>query len=74
MASDGGIFNYGDTKFYGSTGNIALAQPVVGMRITPSGNGYWFVASDGGIFNYGDAEFCGSTGRRQLNSPIVAMS
>jgi hypothetical protein len=74
VASDGGIFNYGDARFFGSTGAIRLTQPIVGMRATKSGGGYWFVASDGGIFNYGDAEFCGSTGRRRLNSPIVALS
>ena len=31
MATDGGIFDYGDAPFYGSAGSIALNQPVVGM-------------------------------------------
>ena len=31
MAADGGVFNYGDAKFSGSTGNIKLNQPIVGM-------------------------------------------
>ena len=62
MASDGGIFSYGDAQFYGSTGSIALNKPIVGMAATPDGKGYWLVASDGGIFNYGDAAFYGSTG------------
>ena len=31
MASDGGIFSYGDAQFYGSTGNLQLNSPVVGM-------------------------------------------
>ena len=74
MASDGGIFAFGDAKFHGSAGSLTLAKPVVGMQVDPSGAGYWFVASDGGIFNYGAAEFCGSTGRLRLNSPIVAIS
>ena len=72
-ASDGGIFNYGDAAFYGSTGAIALNKPVVGMAATPDGGGYWLVASDGGIFSYGDAVFNGSTGDLALNAPIVAM-
>ena len=55
VASDGGIFNYGDAPFYGSTGSLVLNKPVVGMAASPSGKGYWLVASDGGIFNYGDA-------------------
>jgi hypothetical protein len=31
VAADGGIFNYGDAGFYGSTGGTHLARPVVGM-------------------------------------------
>ena len=62
VASDGGVFSYGDAAFYGSTGNITLNQPVVGMAATPDGHGYWLVASDGGVFSFGDAHFYGSTG------------
>ncbi len=58
-ASDGGIFSYG-LPFYGSTGAITLAQPIIGMAATRSGGGYRFIARDGGVFNYGDAEFHGS--------------
>ena len=36
VASDGGIFTYGDARFYGSTGNIHLNKPIVGMAATPS--------------------------------------
>ena len=60
VASDGGIFNYGDAGFYGSTGSIQLNKPIVGMAATPDGKGYWLGASDGGVFNYGDAGFFGS--------------
>jgi cell wall-associated NlpC family hydrolase len=74
VATDGGIFSYGDAQFYGSTGNLVLNKPVVGMATTPDGNGYWMVASDGGIFSYGDAGFYGSTGSIVLNQPIVAMA
>jgi hypothetical protein len=74
VASDGGIFSFGDAKFFGSTGNIALNKPIVGMARTPDGNGYWLVASDGGIFAFGDAAFHGSTGAISLNQPVVGMS
>ena len=30
-AADGGIFSYGTAPFYGSTGNIHLTKPVVGV-------------------------------------------
>ena len=65
VASDGGIFSYGDAAFYGSTGGMHLNAPIVGMAATPSGRGYWLVASDGGIFTYGDAGFHGSAGSMQ---------
>ena len=62
MASDGGLFAFGDAGFYGSMGGLPLTQPVVGIAATPDGRGYWEVASDGGIFAFGDAHFYGSTG------------
>ncbi len=74
VASDGGIFTYGDANFYGSTGAINLNKPIVGMASTPDGKGYWLVASDGGIFTYGDANFYGSTGAINLDKPIVGMA
>jgi hypothetical protein len=74
VASDGGIFSYGDATFYGSTGSIHLNKPIVGMAATSNGRGYWLVASDGGIFSYGDATFYGSTGSIALNKPVVGMT
>jgi hypothetical protein len=72
VSSDGGIFSFGDAGFYGSTGDLRLNQPIVGIAATPSGRGYWMVATDGGIFSFGDARFFGSTG--SLNKPIVGMA
>jgi hypothetical protein len=31
VASDGGIFAFGDARFFGSTGNVHLNQPIVGL-------------------------------------------
>jgi FG-GAP-like repeat/FG-GAP repeat len=74
VASDGGIFSFGNAAFHGSTGNVKLNQPIVGMSATPSHQGYRFVARDGGIFSFGDAGFYGSTGNIRLNQPIVGMA
>jgi hypothetical protein len=73
VASDGGIFSYGNARFFGSTGNLRLNKPIVGMSATADQRGYWMVASDGGVFSYGDAAFYGSTGSIVLNQPIVGM-
>jgi len=74
VASDGGVFSFGDAAFHGSTGNLRLNRPIVGMAAPPAGDGYWLVASDGGIFAFGGARFYGSTGNIVLNKPIVGMS
>jgi ribosomal protein L24E len=74
VAADGGVFSFGNAGYFGSTGAIKLAQPIVGGTPTKSGNGYWFVARDGGIFAFGDAKFLGSTGNVRLVQPIVGMA
>ncbi len=74
VASDGGIFSFGDAVFYGSMGGHPLNQPIVGIAPTPDGKGYWEVASDGGIFSFGDAVFYGSMGGHPLNQPIVGIA
>jgi ribosomal protein L24E len=69
VAKDGGVFDFGDAKFYGSTytygitglsGKRPLNAPIVGAAATPSGGGYYLVASDGGVFDFGNAKFGGS--------------
>ena len=80
VATDGGIFSFGNHLFDGSMGGSHLNSPIVGMAQTPSttaipgGNGYWLVAADGGIFSFGEASFHGSMGGSHLNSPIVGMA
>ena len=72
VASDGGIFTFGDASFYGSTGAIHLNQPIVGMAATPDGGGYWLVASDGGIFTFGDASSTARPAPSTSTSPSSA--
>ncbi len=84
VGSDGGIFTFGSAQFYGSTGNLHLQRPVVGITPTGDRGGYWLVASDGGIFSFGDSSFFGSIPGiglhpagsglpNSLNAPIVGM-
>ncbi len=73
VASDGGVFPFGNKDGFGSTGNIKLWKPIVGMSETSTNQGYWLVASDGGIFPFGDAKGYGSTGNIKLWQPIVGM-
>jgi hypothetical protein len=74
VASDGGIFSFGNQQFCGSTGAIRLNRPIVGMARTADGGGYWLLASDGGMFNFGDAKFYGSAGASHHPQPFVDMT
>jgi hypothetical protein len=74
VASDGGIFAFGDAGFFGSTGAIKLNKPITGMTPSATGSGYRMVATDGGIFSFGDAAFYGSAGNTALARPIAGMA
>ena len=78
MATDGGVFSFGDAGFYGSIPGVLapgrqLNKPIEGIVTTPDGGGYWMVSSDGGIFSFGNAPFKGSLGSRHVASPIAGM-
>jgi hypothetical protein len=78
VASDGGIFSFpggGVPPFFGSTGNITLNKPIVGM--TTVQGGYYLSGADGGVFSFpggGVPPFFGSTGNIVLNKPIVGIA
>jgi hypothetical protein len=71
VASDGGVFAFGDAGFYGSIPGLGLSPvdspvlprlnaPIVGIVPSYDGRGYFLVANDGGVFAFGDAKFEGS--------------
>ena len=74
VASDGGMFSYGDAAVLRVGRRRSAEQTHGGVAATPDGGGYWLVASDGGVFSYGDAQFYGSAGGVRLNKPVVGMA
>jgi hypothetical protein len=52
VGSDGGVFAYGDAKFFGSTGSTSSAQPVSGL-IANADSGYRTVQPTGGTSGFG---------------------
>ncbi len=47
VASDGGVFSFGDTAFYGSLG----ATPgVAAAALAPATDGYWLASTDGEVY------------------------
>ena len=70
VASDGGIFSFGDASFYGSTGGAAPERsPSSAWRRRRSGNGYWLVGVRRRRLQLRRRpSFYGSTGSLRLNA------
>jgi PKD repeat protein len=67
IASDGGIFAFGDARFAGSCPGIGgCAGPAVAVMPDASGNGYWLVTSTGNVYAFGDAAYLGAPTRRSV--------
>ena len=61
VASDGGVFAFGDAKFEGSCPGIGgCAGAAVAVMPDHSGNGYWLVTTTGAVYAFGDASYYGA--------------
>jgi len=66
VASDGGVFAFGDARFAGSCPGLypGCVAPVVAVMPDASGNGYWVVTAAGVVRHFGDAAAYGAPRRR----------
>lgn len=56
VASDGGVFTFGDAKFEGSCPSIdGCSGAAVAVMPDASGDGYWLVTATGHLYAFGDA-------------------
>ncbi|MHB8290302.1 MAG: hypothetical protein ACYDEY_13935, partial [Acidimicrobiales bacterium] len=55
VASDGGVFSFGDAHFYGSMGSHPPSSPVGGITATLAGQGYLIYGASGSVDSFGDA-------------------
>ena len=63
VASDGGVFAFGDAKFAGSCPGIGGCNgAAVAVMPDATGNGYWVVTSSGSVYPFGDAVNYGAPG------------
>jgi hypothetical protein len=61
VASDGGVFAFGDAHFEGSCPGIGGCYgAAVSVMPDSTGNGYWLVTSKGAVYAFGDAPVYGS--------------
>ena len=71
VASDGGVFAFGDAHFAGSCPGIGgCSGAAVAVMPDASGNGYWLVTSTGNIYTFGDAPYFGAPGHGTVTSAV----
>ena len=71
VASDGGVFAFGDARFAGSCPGIGgCSGTAVAVVPDASGNGYWLITQAGNIYAFGDAPFYGAPGNQ--GSPVTS--
>ena len=67
VASDGGVFAFGDAHFAGSCPGIGgCSGAAVSVMPDASGNGYWLVTRTGNVYTFGDAHNFGSPGAQTV--------
>ena len=67
VASDGGVFAFGDARFAGSCpGSGGCSGAAVAVMPDASGNGYWLVTQTGHVYTFGDAHYFGAPGPQSV--------
>ena len=70
VASDGGVFAFGDARFEGSCPGIGgCAGSAVAVMPDRTGNGYWLVTNLGAVYAFGDAAYYGAP--KPASVPVV---
>jgi hypothetical protein len=71
VASDGGVFAFGDARFAGSCPGVGgCAGAAVAVLPDTSGNGYWLITQTGNVYAFGDASYYGAPGNQ--GSPVTS--
>jgi hypothetical protein len=69
--ADGGLYTFGDARFFGSRGGQDNHGAIVSLVPTPDGGGYWLIGADGSAYTFGDAPYLGGANQQHLTAPIV---
>lgn len=63
VASDGGVFAFGDARFAGSRQGIGgCSGSAAAVMPDATGNGYWAVTQSGNVYTFGDVPYFGASG------------
>jgi hypothetical protein len=71
VASDGGVFAFGDAHFAGSCPGIGgCSGKAVAVMPDGTGHGYWLVTSTGSVYTFGDAPYFGAPGQGTVTAAV----
>jgi hypothetical protein len=71
VASDGGVFAFGDAHFAGSCPGIGgCLGAAVAVMPDATGKGYWLITQSANVYTFGDAPYLGGPGSQ--SSPITS--
>ncbi len=74
LTSFGGIYSFGDARYYGNLIDHHYPGPAIGLAETPTGAGYNILTTFGGIYSFGDAEYDGNLIDHGYPGPAVALA
>lgn len=72
--ADGGVFAYGDARYFGGAAGEDLAAPVVDLVPTVDRRGYTLLGADGGVLNFGNAPFHGGLAGIDIRGEAVGLA
>jgi hypothetical protein len=70
VASDGGVFTFGDARYWGSWAGADLPDPVVGIVPSHDDGGYTVATADGVVLATGDAQTYGDLSLSPDATPV----
>ena len=71
VASDGGVFGFGDARFAGSCPGIGGCTGAAAAIVPDAtGNGYWLITRTGNVYAFGDAHYYGAPGNQ--GTPVTS--
>jgi hypothetical protein len=74
VGADGGVFTFGNARFFGSLGATSISGWINAMAATSSGDGYWLANANGDVYHFGDAVFRGDNVETARAEPIVQIA
>lgn len=66
VASDGGVFAFGDAAYEGSCPGIGGCAGAGEVVMPANGNGYWLVTTSGDVYAFGGAPYLGGPGAQGI--------